>query len=141
MNYQAWICSYKHVCLQLRIRNVRLCKTVCSGSDYCFANSYILQSHTRVCKMPSVSEQSSSLQFVFQTVSLQFFLQFFPVLVQSLSVCCFSFCPYSISYSLPAVLNLIVFVFVLKVPYCVLFFSDSRLYNGMSLLCYCSASY
>ena len=52
-----------------------------------------------------------------------------------------TFCSCSISYSFPAVLNLIVSVFVLKVPYCVFFFSDSRVYNGMSFLCYCSASY
>jgi hypothetical protein len=136
VNYQAWICSYKHVCLQLRIRNVRLCKTVCSGSDYCFANSYILQSHTRVYKMPSVSEQSSSLQFVFQTVSLHFFLQFSSVRISdrflalllavlfSLSSVTFShrfsFCSYSVSYPLPAVLNLIVFVLCLSALLCLL---------------------
>ena len=74
MNYQAWIWSYKHVCLQLRIRNVRLCKTVCSGSDYCFANSYILQSHTRVYKLPSV-------QFP-RTFSLLIII-LVPVLIQS----------------------------------------------------------
>ena len=33
-----------------------------SGSDYCFANSYILQSHTRVYKMPSVQFLGSSVR-------------------------------------------------------------------------------
>ena len=49
-------------------------------------------------------------------------------------------CSYSVSYSLVAVVILLVSVFVLKGPYCVFFFPDSRLCNGMSLLCYYSAS-
>ena len=78
MTYQAWIFSYKHVCLQLRIRNVRLCKTVCSGSDYCFANSYILQSHTRVYKLPSVQ---FALEYSSSTVQFSPFPRTFSVLI------------------------------------------------------------
>jgi hypothetical protein len=76
----------KHVCLQLRIRNVRLCKTVCSGSDYCFANSYILQLHTRVYKMPSVQFPLTSLLAVQFSSSRTFsllILVLVPVLIQS----------------------------------------------------------
>ena len=55
-------------------QNVRLCKTVCSGSDYCFANSYIQQSHTRVYKLPSVQFAVQSVQSLlhFQFTSFQF---------------------------------------------------------------------
>ena len=69
---------------------------------------------------------TSSLQSVFVFVSVNFSLERWLL-----------FCSYSVSYSLIAVVILLVFVFMLKVPYCVFFFSDSRLYNVIIMLLFC----
>ncbi len=82
MNYQAWICSYKHVCLQLRIRKVRLCKTKPEAI-------IVLQTATFSNR---IRGYISCPQFSFRALQFRPFpctssLQFRSVLVQSLSVC------------------------------------------------------